>query len=110
MKLDPNDYQKLIMDICNDICPGKRCLLKTLIERLHPDPRLLLQLKCIEELTSSKYGDDWDAAISDWIDAGYAAAFAQAYAEAEERFTNEHIVPEFETIFRRILELVAKKI
>ena len=107
MRLNESEYTKIIDAISKDACPGLTCLLKLMIIKLHPDPRLLLQLKCIEKLSSSKLELAGDAAISVWINDGYAEAFAQAYREAEVRFLEQHVIPEFDAIYNRILELAA---
>lgn len=102
MKLNDQEYEQIIASMVKEMCPQVECMLKLLIKRMHPDPRLLLQVKCIDEFSSGK---SLDAAVAAWIDDGYAGAFAKAYAEAETRFLKTKIPPEFEKIYTRVLEL-----
>ncbi len=105
MRLNHDEYEKLVDEISSDICPGQGCLFKLIVTKLHPDPRLMLQLKCIDKFKSSKYLKSWEDAISSWISDGCAESFAIAYQEAESRFLESKQPPEFEVVFRRTLEL-----
>jgi hypothetical protein len=106
MRLNHDEYEQLVDEISRDICPGQGCLFKLIVTRLHPDPRLMLQLKCIDKFKSSKSLKSWENAIASWISDGCAESFAIAYKEAETRFLDTKHAPEFEVVYNRTLELV----
>lgn len=105
MKLNDQEYTTLLDEICRDICPNVACFLKFLLIKLHPEPRLMIQLKCIYRYKGGKC-DDWNKALWEWIDEKYAEAFLQAYKEAEILYLKKQMPPNFEAIYSRTLELV----
>lgn len=78
------------------------CILKEIVKCQHSDIRFFTQLKCIEKYKfeeSERQGADigWQQAHIDWVDKGYAEAFAHIYEEdltANEIYTE--IVPKEE--------------
>jgi hypothetical protein len=85
MKRSKQDYVKFLEDLVCDYCPPNHyCLLKEYLVGLQTDPRMLLQLKCLEKYKyelCSKLGQElnWDEAILKWIEAGFAKKFADLY-------------------------------
>lgn len=79
-------YHKLIDELLCADCKDEYCFLKVLLESLHIDGRVLIQLKCIEKFKyeeSEKEGFDigWNEAGMRWADLGYAEAFRNNYQE-----------------------------
>jgi len=77
-------YCGLLDELVSDNCNCGYCLLKYLLESIHPDPRFLVQLKCIEKFKyeqSCKDGVDigWNEACYRWVNKGLAKAFCDAY-------------------------------
>ena len=77
----------MLGDLCGDYCnPTQYCILKEFLTSMHPSPRLLIQLKCIEKF---KYEMNKDAkeelpmgtVIIIWAEEGYAERFANEYNE-----------------------------
>ncbi len=85
--LSKNQYKEMLDDICSEYCPsGKHCILKLYLLSSHPNPRLLIQLKCIEkykyELNKNKKEEiTWEDAWMSWSENGYAKKFAEVYTE-----------------------------
>ena len=82
MQLTDQQYSNLL----DDLDDGKHqySFFRRYIEALHPSPRVLIQMKCIEKFkwklnkeTDSKM--DWDEAIKLWSSSGYAKAFQEVY-------------------------------
>jgi hypothetical protein len=68
-------------------CEGY-CFFKEIIRIQHSDPRMLIQMKCIEIhkwviSEEFKYEYSWEEAGLDWVDRGYAAVFSELYNEDE---------------------------
>ena len=87
--LNKQQYNKLINELCPCDCKNKDCFLKDALCALHPNPRLLIQVKCIskfktvlakEQKVTIKKIDTSDA-VFEWIERGYAEAFAEHYDE-----------------------------
>jgi len=88
-KFRKKEYRDLLDELCPYKCKEKECFLKDVLFDLHPNPRLLTQIKCIhkfkkaiakernidaKKITSSE-------ALQIWIDRGYAESFAENYNE-----------------------------
>jgi len=70
---------------CND-CSNHYCFLKMFVETLHPEPIVLIQLKCIEYFKweeSEREGKDigWNEAGMRWATNGYASCFRHVFNE-----------------------------
>jgi hypothetical protein len=64
------------------------CFLKELLKLQRSDPRMLIQMKCIEIhkwviSENFEYEYSWEEAGNDWVERGYAAVFADLYNEDE---------------------------
>jgi hypothetical protein len=86
MSISKKRFHDLIEELVCEHCEQRYCFLKKLVESLHPDPRLLVQLKCIEKLKfeeSDHEGKDigWNEAGIRWSDQGYAKAFQKEFDE-----------------------------
>ena len=85
--LNYRKYGEMLDDICSEYCtPGKHCLLKLFLLSSHPDPRILIQMKCVEkykyELNKTQEEEmSWEEAWLKWIDNGCAEKFSQFYDE-----------------------------
>jgi len=85
--LSKKQYENLLDDLCSEYCPlGKHCILKLFLTSSHPDPRLLIQLKCVEKYKYelNKYDEKeitWEEAWMKWSENGYAKKFADVYNE-----------------------------
>lgn len=67
-------------------CRKGYCFFRKLVETMHPDIRMLVQMKCIEKFKyeeSERQGDDigWHDAGMRWVDDGFAENFADVYDE-----------------------------
>lgn len=88
--LNKEKYQELLEDLCCEYCEPKRyCILKEFLVSLHPSPRVLLQLKCIdkfkfEESKNEEKDIGWTEAFKRWIDKGHAKNFAELYDNCDE--------------------------
>ncbi len=85
--MDKKKYFNLI-DECSENCQEKYCFFKKFIESLHPHPRTLCQLKCMEKMKwiwSKEENQDigWDVAGYYWVERGYAKTFSKVYDEEE---------------------------
>jgi len=84
-------YKDILDDICEDNCNVKEdcggyCTLKEILVSMHPSPRLLIQIKCIEKFKfeeSQRNGSDigWQEASIRWVDEGFAKKFNDVYNE-----------------------------
>ena len=82
-------YQGLINELCPHNCRKKDCFLKDVLFDLHPNPRLLTQIKCIhrfkkalaKERKVDAKGITSSQALEEWINRGYAENFAENYNE-----------------------------
>lgn len=77
---------KKIEEVVKPYCDSKWCLLKEMLVCSHTDPRLFIQLKCVEHFKfeeSEKAGKDigWDVAHCEWVARGHAKSFAEHYNE-----------------------------
>jgi len=82
--LSEKRFKQLINELIDDHCSCDYCFLKTFIESLHPEPFVLVQLKCIEMFKwdeSKVAGQDigWNEAGMRWATNGYAAAFREVF-------------------------------
>lgn len=83
--LNKEEYGDLLEDLCCEYCEPKRyCILKEFLISLHPSPRMLIQLECMDKfkLEQSKKDDHdigWSETIKRWIDSGHAVRFAEIY-------------------------------
>ena len=88
--MDKEEYRELLEDLCCEYCEPKRyCILKEFLVSLHPSPRMMIQLKCLDKfkMEESKKEDKdigWTATVERWIEKGYAASFAKLYDEDED--------------------------
>ena len=77
----------MLCELTDDTCSGDcECILKKFLLSLHPSPRLLIQLKCVERFIKDKEKEtgetmDWNEAIDLWAKEGYAEKFAEIYEE-----------------------------
>lgn len=85
--MNKTQYRKLIEEFAEE-CPRKNayCSLKELLMQMHKDPRLLIQIKCVEKFKyeeSQKKGKDigWTDAFMLWVKNGMAKRFASVYDE-----------------------------
>lgn len=80
-------FLAIISEIAEECCCGKKyCFFRKLVETMHPDIRLLVQMKCIEKFKyeeSERQKDDigWHKAGMEWVDQGFAKRFAEVYDE-----------------------------
>jgi len=88
-ELNKQQYNKLINELCPNECKNRDCFLKDALCDLHPNPRLLIQIKCInkfkiflakEQRVKVKEINTSDA-VFEWIERGYAEGFAEHYDE-----------------------------
>jgi hypothetical protein len=77
---------KTLNEVVKPYCTADWCILKEMISCSHTDPRLFIQLKCIErfkyeesERLKTDIGEN--AAHMEWVVQGYAKAFAEFYHE-----------------------------
>ena len=90
--LTNRQYEKMLDDICSEHCTsGHYCILKHFLTSSHPDPRLLIQLKCVEKYRKQLDKEhsqeilwqsiSWKDGWVKWIENGYAEKFAGIYEE-----------------------------
>lgn len=83
--LNKSEYSELLEDICCEYCEPKRyCILKEFLVALHPSPRMLIQLKCMDKFKmeeSKREGKDigWTETFKRWTDKDYAKKFADIF-------------------------------
>jgi len=80
-------FPKLINELTCDHCNNNYCFIKVFLELLHPEPIVLVQLKCIEFFKweqSEKVGYDigWEEAGLRWAMDGYASAFRDVFNDS----------------------------
>jgi hypothetical protein len=85
-RFSKSNFKNLIEDLSCDVCASKYCFLKMIMESLKPDPRTLVQIKCIEKFKweeSEVEGLDigWEEAGFRWVDKGWAKSFNDFYDE-----------------------------
>jgi hypothetical protein len=79
------NYKTFLDDLVCEYCPtGGYCLLKEYLIVLQSDPRMLIQLKCLEKYKyelSSKSNKDvgWSDTLVSWVESGLAKKFADLY-------------------------------
>ena len=84
---DKDEYRRLLDEIGEEYCDkGKYCLFKEFLVSAHPSRRLLVQLKCCDQMKwikSKNAGKDvgWAKTLELWISEGYATLFAEAYKD-----------------------------
>lgn len=82
---DKAEYRRLLDDIGSDYCKGGGyCIFKEFLVASHPSRRLLIQLKCCDQIKwikSQEKGEDvgWEETLKLWVDDGYSAIFADVY-------------------------------
>ena len=87
--MNNKEFTNLLEQICEDCCSSNHyCTLKEIILGSHPNPRFLVQLKCVEKYKYEKSKElnkdlGWNAAHMMWIDEGYAEKFAEVYTEGK---------------------------
>jgi len=79
-------YIELLDELTDENCKCKYCFLKKFLESLHPEPRVLVQLKCLEKFKwekSEAEGRDigWNEAGLIWATEGWAVAFNAVFHE-----------------------------
>ena len=82
MGLKESQYDKLLDEL--DDGHHQYSFFRKYIESSHPDPRVLVQMKCIEKLRwelSEERGSEisWTDISNIWVEEGYAKAFADVY-------------------------------
>jgi len=103
--LNKDEYRELLEDLSGEYCTPKRyCILKEFLLSLHPSPRLIVQLECIDKFKfeqSEREDKDigWAEAIKRWVDMGHAVRFAEIYDAPD---FDEHI--NFKTLYRHIMK------
>lgn len=85
--MDEKLYKNLIEEF-SDNCPCREsyCSLRELMLHLAKDPRVIVQIKCVEKFKyerSKTLGRDigWVGAFEEWVDKGFAEKFAEVYKE-----------------------------
>lgn len=85
MALSKRQYEDMLDDICSENCASEHCILKAFLVSSHPDPRILIQMKCVEKYKkqlAKEHGEiSWKKAWVSWIENGYAEKFAEVYEE-----------------------------
>jgi hypothetical protein len=79
-------YVELLDELVDEKCKCEYCFLKRFLESLHPEPRILFQLKCIEKFKwekseAEKRDIGWNEAGMLWANEGWAKAFNKVYDE-----------------------------
>jgi hypothetical protein len=77
---------KKLDEVVKPYCCNGYCILKEMVACSHSDPRLFVQLKCVEhfkyeESETQKKDIGWDEAHMEWVARGFAKAFADYYDE-----------------------------
>ena len=86
MSTSQKRFNEIIDEISSESCKKSYCFFRKFVESLHPDPRVLIQLKCIEmfkweESEREDHDIDWNEAGMRWSLEGYAEAFAKVFNE-----------------------------
>ena len=87
--LNKKEYGKLLDQLCPEECLNKECFFKDVLATIHPSPRLLVQLKCINRFKKQLAKEngvteckiDSTSTVYEWIERGYAEKFAESYDE-----------------------------
>lgn len=112
-KLSKKRYCGLLNDLADENCHCDYCFLKLFLETLHPDPRVLMQIKCIEKFKyerSKELGHDigWNDAGILWAEEGWATAFQTSYSKFEKIFEQEDQELSVKMIYDYIRVLMVK--
>lgn len=106
-ELNIKNYECMLDDLCHEYCRNDvECILKKFLVSLHPSPRLLLQLKCMEkfkwEINQNQKEDiGWNETIDRWNEEGYAEMFAKIYEENDD--------PSYKKIYSQIKNEIKNK-
>ena len=85
-RLSKSKLKCLINELACETCESNYCFLKTFLEIIHPEPKVLIQLKCLDffkwdmNQESSEELDMNDVAIV-WAEKGWAKVFSEVFAE-----------------------------
>ena len=86
-------YQQLLSELTCENCTSAYCFLKKFMESLHPDPRVLIQLKCMEkfkwersQLENRDIG--WNETGMIWALEGWAKNFQETFNEDDSATIN----------------------
>ena len=79
-------FGELLEELIDENCHCDYCFLKKFLESLHPEPRVLVQLKCLEKFKWERSQEedrelDWNEAGLLWVTAGWAEAFQEEFDE-----------------------------
>lgn len=79
-------FEQILDELVCEYCPNEYCFLKKFVGSLHPEPIVLVQLKCLEKFKweeSRRENNDigWNEAGMRWATQGYAAAFRKVFDE-----------------------------
>ena len=85
-KYSKKRFPALMDELACESCNSGYCFLKTFVESLHPEPFVLIQLKCIEffkweESERKGYDVGWNDAGMIWATSGYAGSFRAVFNE-----------------------------
>ncbi len=78
------EYKKFLDELVSEYCSNSQyCLFKEFLISSHPDPRMLLQLKCLEKYKYEKLQKDinWSETLLKWVENGYAKKFGTLFSE-----------------------------
>jgi hypothetical protein len=85
--MNKTQFKKFLYGICKDCDCHKHngspyCTLIEFLCSHSADPKLLMQLKCVEKLKWCEHKDlSWNDAFLLWIEKGYAKKFSETYDE-----------------------------
>ncbi|MFA7219018.1 MAG: hypothetical protein WC119_00635 [Synergistaceae bacterium] len=107
--MSKKNFKKLIDELVCDTCKSDYCFVKVFLESLHPEPIVLIQLKCIEkfkweESERLKREVDWNEAIMIWAETGYAKAFRKVWNACKEKNEKKPVLE----IYKLTMEEMAK--
>lgn len=79
-------FNELLEEIVDEKCKCDYCFLKKFLESLHPEPIVLVQLKCLEKFKWERSEQenrelDWNEAGMVWATEGWAKAFREVFDE-----------------------------
>jgi len=85
-KISKKKYCELLDELAAENCKCEYCFLKRFLQSLHPDPKILVEIKCIEklkyELSSNEEHDvGWNGAGITWAKEGWAEIFREEFDE-----------------------------
>jgi hypothetical protein len=85
------NFKKKYLNILEEIskesdCYGGYCIFRTILEGMIIEPRVLIQIKCVEKFkyeqsVSQNKDIGWEEAFVKWVDLGHAKKFADIYDE-----------------------------